>query len=313
MSTLTTPEQWHRPLRIPGSLPRVRRRRYYGAGRALAMTPAIAGGTLLMLVLTAGLGMWAGPALVLWLGGAPLVCTRPGERHAVRAAYRFQRPDLRQRQLLEPAWQGALTRCSLPIEELDLYVQPGRQPNACAAGRRSVAVTEGALGDFLAGRVSERQLQALLCHELGHHATRATRYGLATGWLAAPGRLAFRAVLGVAGTLSGGRRLGAATALLFAAGGTIAVVKAVQQEQWVAAAMLIGVAAALVLTPLVDGVVSRASEHAADRYAADAGLGPELATALCVLQRDAPARSWARRRLDRHPSLGSRLRRLAAT
>jgi len=287
-------------------------RRHYSFGRALAMAPAICGGTLFMLVLTAGLGRWAAPALVLWLSGSALVCTRHGERLAVRAAYRFRRPNAREQQLLEPVWRSALGRCAVAGDRVDWYVQPGRRPNACAAGRRSVAVTEGALRDFLAGRVSERQMQALLAHELGHHATHASRYGLATGWLAAPGRLAFRLVLGIAGTLGGGgRRLGMAVPVLFAVGGTITMIQAIQQRQWLAAAMLLGVAAALIVTPLIDGAVSRASEHAADRYAADAGFGAELAAALRLLGSPMPARRSLRLLLDRHPSVDSRLRRLA--
>lgn len=312
MTTVITQAPPYRPIAAAAPLPRIRRRRHYGAGRALAMAPAIAGGSLLMLVLTAGLGNWSGPGLLLWLSGAGLVCTQRGERLAVRAAYRFRRPNARQQQLLEPIWQATLARCELAGDQLDLYVQPGRQPNACAAGRRSVALTEGAIGSFLAARVSERQMQALLAHELGHHATRATRYGLATGWLAAPGRLAFRAVLGLSGVLTGGRRIGVATGLLFAVGGVIATVRAIQQQQWVAAAMLLGVACAVVVTPLVDGAVSRASEHAADRYAADAGLADDLAAALHVLQGHLPTRSWAQRRLDRHPSLNSRSQRLTS-
>lgn len=303
MSTLAVPVE-----RVARS-----RRRYYGLGRAVAMSPAVLGGMLLMLVLTAGLRSWAGPALLLWLSGSALVCTRQGERLAVRLAYRFRRPTSQERQLLEPVWNAALGSCAVAGDRLDWYVQPGSHLNACAAGRRSVAVTEGALRGFLAGRVSQRQMQALLAHELGHHATHASRYGLATGWLAAPGRLAFRVVLGIAETLgAGGRRLGAAVPVLFAVGGTIAMVQLVQQRQWVAVAMLLGVAAALVVTPLVDGAVSRASEHAADSYAADAGLAVELASALRLLNGTAPARRSARVLLDRHPSPDSRLRRLAA-
>lgn len=287
-------------------------RRHYGLGRALAMAPAICGGMLFMLVLTGGLATWAGPAFLLWLSGSTLVCTRRGERLAVRVAYRFRRPSDRERRALEPLWNATLDRCSMPRDRIDWYIQPGRQPNACAAGRRSVAVTEGALRDFLAGRVSQRHMQALLAHELGHHATHASRYGLATGWLAAPGRLAFRVVLGTAVALSGGRRqLGIVTPMLMAVGAAMTMVQLVQHRQWVAATMLVGVVAAFVVTPLVDGAVSRASEYAADRYAADSGLGIELAAALRRLHGPVPARRGARGLLDRHPSLESRLRRLA--
>ena len=285
-------------------------RRHYGTGRALAMAPAICGGMLAMLVLTAGLGRWAGPSLLLWLSGSALVCTRRGERLAVRAAYRFRDLSTQERHLLEPVVTAVLDRCSMAGGRIDWYVQPGSHPNACAAGRRSVAITEGALRSFLAGRVSQRQMQAVLAHELGHHATHASRYGLATGWLAAPGRLAFRVVLSIAGTLSGGRRIGSATAVLFAVAGTMATVQLVQQRQGVAVTMLLGVAAAFIVTPLVDGAVSRASEHAADRYAADAGLGTELAAALRLLHACVPASRGARLLLARHPGVDSRLRRL---
>jgi STE24 endopeptidase len=69
-----------------------------------------------------------------------------------------------------------------------LYVQPARQLNAYAAGGRSVAVTSRGLRDYGAGRLSEDQIVAVLVHELGHHATGATRPMLTATWLAAPWR-----------------------------------------------------------------------------------------------------------------------------
>lgn len=176
------------------------------------MASALCGGLALMLVLSGSLGQWAGPALLLWLSIPVLVLTRRGKRLAVRVVLRFRRPDARQQELLEPVWRAVFDRCGLTADDVDWYTQPGPQPNACAAGRRSVAVTDSALRPFLAGRVSERQMQALLAHELGHHVTRVTRYGLAAAWLAAPGRMAFRLVLEIALALSGARRLGGSAA-----------------------------------------------------------------------------------------------------
>lgn len=81
--------------------------------------------------------------------------TQPGERLAVRLALGFRPLSARQRQLLEPVSVAALQRCGLLPGAVDWYVQPGRQPNACIAGRRTVAVTQGALDNF-PGRTSAR-------------------------------------------------------------------------------------------------------------------------------------------------------------
>lgn len=50
-----------------------------------------------------------------------------------------------------------------------------------------------------------------------------------------------------------------------------------QQRQWLSVAILSAVASALVVTPLLEGLTSRASEHAADRYAVSVGAAPNLA------------------------------------
>ena len=111
-----------------------------------------------------------------------LVSTPVGERQAVRLALGFRPLSTSQRQLLEPVSAAALARCGLPGGAVYWYVQAGRQPNACVAGRRTVAVTQGALDSFLAGRLPADLFAAVLVHELGHHATWAGRYGLAASW-----------------------------------------------------------------------------------------------------------------------------------
>lgn len=286
---------------------------HFGAWRAVVMLPAIIGGLLLMSALTAGFGACETPTFLLWLAGAAVVSTRWGERLAVRTAYRFRPLSDWEGQLLEPVFEAALARCDRPSSELDWYVQPGRQPNASVAGRHSVAVTDGALASFLAGRLPADLFSAVLIHELGHHATGATRFALAAGWLAAPGRLAFQVVLRLAVLTSGGQRPGRANCVVVAVGGAIAIAQAVQQQHWTSTAMLAGIAAALLATPLLDSAVSRASDHTADRYATAIGAGPDLARALAMIggagghqQR----RGWSNRLLDRHPNLDDRLARL---
>lgn len=177
---------------------------HYGAWRALAAAPAM-GSLLLLGVLLAGLGPWQGPALLGWLGcGLGLLC-RQGERFAVRLGCGFRPPGRAERDAVGPVWRAALRRCTLDPAGVDLYVQNCRGPNAYAVGQRSVAVTTGALQIFLARRITDEDMEALLVHELGHHATRGARFGFLTGWLAAPWRLAARLVLAFAAAF-GARR-----------------------------------------------------------------------------------------------------------
>ena len=296
------------PVTANGPLPRGN----FGAWRAVAALPSVGAGVLLMLVVTAGLRAWQVPVLLLWLSGAAVVCSRAGERLAVRAIG-FRRPSNRQWAVLAPVSEAALARCGVPAEQIDWYVRAGRSPNACVAGRRSVAVTEGALQGFLAGRLCREQFEAVVLHELGHCATSATAFGLTTRWLAAPGRVAFRLMLRVSMALAGHRRLGWGTRLVAALAGTIALVQAANHGQWAAAVMLTGVAAAFAATPVVDASISRAAERAADRYAATLGAGPDLAGALVVMGGNSHVRSrWSLRLLDGHPSTVSRIEALTS-
>jgi STE24 endopeptidase len=82
----------------------------------------------------------------------------------------------------------------------------------------------------------------------------------------------------------------------------------VQQRQWAVAAVLCAAAVGAVVCPLLDAAVSRRSEYAADRYAAEVGLGPQLAATLQVLdggQRPRPR--LVGRLLKRHPSAAWRI------
>lgn len=288
-----------------------RRRGRFGAWRALVRLPSLLGGALLMLVMTAPLGKGQSSALVLWLGVGLLVSTTPGERLSVRLRLGFRPMSVRQRQSLDPVLAAALARCGLRSDAVDWYAKTGQQPNAHAAGRRSIAVSEGALEAFLAGRLPADLLAAVLVHELGHHATRAGHYRLAATWFAAPGRLAFRLVVRLAVLAIGGRRLGGVTALVVAAGAAVAIVQAAQQRQWLSAVILSAVAFALVVTPLLDALVGRASEYAADRHAVSVGAGPDLARALQVMAGPRVSRAgMTARLLDDHPSVDRRLSRL---
>ena len=134
------------------------RRVGFGALRALAVLPAVCGGLLVAMTLTAGLGTAGGLLFLAWVGAGALLCTVRGERLAVRRMCRFRPPTQRERQLLGPVAMMALVKCGLRPGTVDWYVPPGREANACAAGKRSVAVTEQALESFVSSRLPADQL-----------------------------------------------------------------------------------------------------------------------------------------------------------
>jgi STE24 endopeptidase len=294
---------------MPSALPSVAvRRGHFAMWRAVAATPAVVGSGMVLLVLFGWLGRWEGLVLLGWLGCGAAVFTRSGERIAVRVGCGFRRPTAAQAALIEPVWAAALHRVGARREDVDLYMQNVGAPNAYAAGGRSVAVTAGVLREFLARRLGPAEMEAVLVHELGHHATRATRLALLTTWLALPWRVASRFVLGVAFALAGRRQPPPLLAMVTVIALVVAVAQLGRQGQAVSAMVLAGVAVCAVACPLGDAWVSRRSEYAADRFTAERGAGPQLMAALRRLDRSvATGRSgWARRTLSGHPSVERR-------
>ena len=196
--------------------------------------------------------------------------------------------------------------------DVELYVQTARMPDAYAAGGRSVAVTSRVLRDYESGRLPEELLVAMLVHELGHHATGATRPMLLLSWLAWPWRLTTRVLTGGASTLAG-RQSRRGCAVVVVAGVAVAVIHALQQGQWTVGGVLAFVGLAAVLCPTLDAAISRRSEFAADRFAADHGLALNLASALHAMDDGhRPAGGWSQRLLASHPTSDQRIRALLA-
>jgi STE24 endopeptidase len=288
-----------------------RRVGHFGAWRAMAAVPSMVASLLLMVVLLGLLGRWEGLALLGWLISGVAVLTRVGERAAVRVGCGFHRPNAGQAVLLAPVWATALERCAIAASEVDLYVQRRCEANAYATGGRSVAVTTGVLSEFQAGRLSGEHLAAVLVHELGHHATRATRLALVTIWLAAPWRLTTSIFIGIARALSR-RQPPRALAAVIVIGIVVAIVHAVQARQWSVAFVLTGVTVAAALCPVADAALSRRTEFAADRYATGVGVGAALASALQILGRGQLRRpGLASRLLSRHPTSARRIAALS--
>jgi STE24 endopeptidase len=288
------------------------RRGHYGAWRATAATPAMLGSLALLLVVFGFLGRWEPVAILGWLASGAVVFTRFGERVTVRTAMGFRPLTGRQAAALTGVCSAALAQAGYRGNQIDLYVQPSALVNAYAAGDRSVAVSAGALREFLARRISGDHMRAVLVHELGHHRTGGTRFSLVMLWLAMPWRAASRLVVGLCYGLAGRRQPLALLGTVVVAAVAIAVGQAVQQGHWAVAAVLSGVVVCAVVCPLADANVARRSEFAADRFAAARGAAPELASALVQLGGSVPSVRGIARLVSRHPSIERRLDALAS-
>lgn len=298
----------HRP---PGEVrPRAAR---FGLGRTVAAAPAVLGSLLLLALVSVALGRWVELLLPLvWVAGAAVLITKAGERMALRAACGFHRAGCAQAASLQPAWLTALRVTGTAARDVELYVQPDRAPNAYAAGGRGVAVTSRIVEDYIVGRLSEGQMVAVLVHELGHHASGVARPMLLLAWLTAPWRATASVLAGLANIMAS-RRPRQGLSIVVLGGMAAAAFRALQQGRWMAGGVLVLVGLTAVLVPLANAAISRRSEYAADRFAADHGLAIELAAALRVLDDDKRApRGWSRL-LSTHPTAEQRIRALQTT
>ena len=278
--------------------------------QVVAAMPAMLASAGVMLVLLGGAGRWEPAAMLAWLLVGSWALSRPGERVAVRLACRFRRLSPADAALLAPVWREVCLRCGVPAGTVDLYVQHSRGINAYTVGSRSVAVTSRVVASYRAGAITADMLRGILAHELGHQVTRGTRLTLVTLWLAAPWRVFSRTTVAVCARVAGPQPVGA---LLVAAGAAfgIAIGQGARAGQWGTVAVLSALVAFAVVTPLADAAISRASERAADRFAAHVGFGTELALALAALGTGHRHRILGRL-LERHPCTSRRLDDLAA-
>jgi STE24 endopeptidase len=91
-------------------------------------------------------------------------------------------------------------------------------------------------------------------------------------------------------------------------GVVLAIAQAVRGGHWADAAVLATVAAQVVVCPVVDAAVCRRAEFSADRFAAEAGVGPELAAALQDLDcGDGERGGWITRMVSSHPDTARRI------
>ncbi len=279
-------------------------------------------------------GAGAVAACALWTASAALVLVPAVEAWLGRSLFGLRGPTGPEAARLLPIWRSVCLRASVAPDRWLLCVEDRPQLNALAAGRRSVAVTGLAL------RLPDGLLAAVLAHELGHHHALHPVAAMLGWWFFAPfvaidrclrwaGRVtrwlgslvaALARVIGVhqarGGALVEGvlgllALLGMAAVLALAAAVALAVFAVV----WLPLAILAWAAR------LGSAALSRSGEYAADRYAADLGLGRPLIAVLALLIRQEldqprPHRGRLRALGDRHPPSTKRiaaLERLAAT
>ena len=280
---------------------------HWGAWRALAALPAMVSGFGVVLVALGFLGRLEGLAVLAWLGAGLLTLTRRGERVAVRLGCGFRRPSREQGLMLEPLWSRVIDRCGISSGSVDLYLQRSRAVNSYSVGSRSVAVTGGIVSNFQAGKIEMRVVEAVLAHELGHRCTNGSRFIPVTLWLAMPWRLFSRAVLRLSVRLTG-RQPMCLLAIVVVVGLGLAMVQAGYHGAW-GVVMVLGALGVFGLgTPVADAALSRGSERAADRFAAEAGYGDDLARALMLLDvRPTRRRRLLDRTVDSHPDSQRRI------
>jgi Zn-dependent protease with chaperone function len=265
---------------------------HFGLWRAVVALPMMLASLALIVMLSGGLGRWAPAVPLAWLLVSPVWLTRAGERAAVRVGFRYRVVHAAERAVLEPVMSTAAKRRRLDDGACDIYVQPHAHTiNAYASGRRSIAVSAGLLTALGQGSLTRDQAVAMLSHEIGHLRDHSTRYGLITAWLTAPGRAVVFMFGGLLRLILRNVPTAKAALVLVPAVLGMAGMQSAHQHAWAPVAVLTVLAAVLTLHPVADAALSRASELAADKYAANVGSGPDLASALAVGPRSPTASS----------------------
>jgi len=251
-----------------------------GRLNALMMVPAAVCSVGLILVLTQGSGLLSLVVLGVWCGGGLALATRAGEVCAARVmGLRRLRSSVGTARLIRAAVRAA----GFNDSQFDWYVAPSRDVNAFAFGRRGIAVTSGLLAAVEGGLCSARVFIAILVHEMGHHATAATRYSLPMRWWSGPCLTGVRVVGAISASVFGGRAGSRVPTAVLLVGLIVADVQAVQAGRWGDVCVLTALVLSAIVIPLLTAAVHRRAEWAADRFAARAGVGVDLAQALRFL------------------------------
>ncbi|MCI0689141.1 MAG: M48 family metalloprotease [Sporichthyaceae bacterium] len=239
-----------------------------------------------------------------WLAVAVAHFVKPTQRLIAYRLYRARPPSTDEMNRLRGPWHSALRRAGVPADRYQLLVTELDDLNAFATGGYGVVVTTLAIR-----RLSPRQLEAVLAHELGHHLNldlvpRVAMQQLllpirALWWLI---RMFWSAIRSVTRTIT-------------VSGGCLALVLITIGV--VLGFVLVGRVAAPVAVAVVGAGLGRIAldraEYDADDVAVRLGLGPVLLSVLRMFERNRPGSTGRiERTLGIKPLLTRRIERLSA-
>ncbi|HEX6582420.1 MAG TPA: M48 family metalloprotease [Thermoleophilaceae bacterium] len=298
-----------------------RRRELHGELAGLGVTPRrgrrVTGTTLLLLVplvplVLFGVARAAAPVSILgvllddpWsyvivavaaiVLGALLMALRPVERFAARALFGMRAPSQEESARVEPLLARACTSAGIDRDGLVLRAEDAGAINAYATAGHLLCFTTGAL------RLPDRQLEAVLAHELGHHSELHPWISALTWWLQLPAvplkaLLSWlRGAIGAVAARLGGLARPVGVVLL----GLLWIITI--QVLW-----LVWVADALAAW------IARRTEFAADARAVGFGYGPALLEAYATLGGHSEPKGRLARLADFHPPMEDRIAAIQA-
>ena len=232
-------------------------------------------------------------AVVLILAGGLLMAWRPFEAWCARALFGMRAPRPEAAAKIEPLLEQTAGRAGIEPARLLLRVEDSAALNAYAAAGHIVCVTTGAL------ELPDRELEAILGHELGHHTELHPIISALIWWLSLPAlplKAALRFMRRLIATV--GSRLGG----IFRPVGLVLVALL-----WVVTFQLLWL---VWVADVLSAMVARRTEFAADARAAEWGYAPALLEAYARLDHGGEPASRLERMMDSHPPMSERIARI---
>jgi Zn-dependent protease with chaperone function len=234
-------------------------------------------------------------AAVVIVAGAVLMVLRPVERFAARALFRMREPTAEESARVEPLLDSACRAAGIDRARLVLLAEDSSAINAYATAGHLVCVTTGALG------LEDRQLEAVLAHELGHHSELHPWISALTWWLqlpAVPLKALLRWMRGAIGAIAAGigglaKPIGVVLLLLL----------------WIVTIQVLWL---VWIADVLAAWIARRTEFAADARAVQFGYGPALLEAYARLGGHEEPKGRLARLVDFHPPMEERVGRVSS-
>jgi len=232
-------------------------------------------------------------AALVVVAGAVLMVLRPVERFAARALFAMREPTAAESARVEPLLRRACAAAGIQRARLVLLAEDSSAINAYASAGHLVGVTTGAL------RLDDRQLEAVLAHELGHHTELHPWISALTWWLQLPAVPLKALLMWMRGAI------GAVAARIGGLARPVGVVLLVLL--WIVTIQVLWL---VWIADVLAAWIARRTEFAADARAVEFGHGPALLEAYGRIGgREEPSGRLARL-TDFHPPMTERVERV---